>query len=759
MESNIERSVPQAYEYEKDGSQEVGKESQDGKQLGAKVLSLAHFESGHKSIVESSFKKARKNGEVLPGKNDERRNYSYLKRLYGIVEKYGNKGEQELWRASIKGDLLVRYDNIPESYWNIKRQELRDNGYGDYELTEDYKREIYEEERKLQKKSLEKWANYLGDEHSPYPLWFKVYAWDGMTKMGRYDKRKRRYEARNKTTVAPYPNPDAEVLAGVLDVVSRYYGNSERELYTEEGARNVRLEQIVQTGSFPKIFNAIQRDIAPVVEPPEKTEDVRGEWIEYELGDEDDIAKAARGTGWCIASPSVGKHYLEYGTYGDYDLGGDDEEYGDGGYDLGYGVDDEEYGDDSNRQNRAKFIMFHLVDQKNDKLAKNACASIRLDQNGVVAEISGLKDGQALDDSLVSIVEEKVKTLPGGEDFLQKFADKNMLIALDRKMKKGDDLTVEELEFIYEIHRPIQTLDTYNAHDPRIDELKQKYDVPYALEAGLEANLLFHKLHLADKVKDLDALIAHGASVDIDKLVSDCMQMCPSLIVANLDSFTSHGAKIDADELVSSLDVDDVIESLDVLVSLGVDIDNLVSNKFDVCQIAENLDTLTSHGAKIDADELVSSPDQRPSIIAKNLGALVAHGANIDNIVYYMDDSDVVKNLDTLIAYGAGTDKLAENMGESDVTDNLDTLIAHSADIYKLISHLAPDQILMGLDALMAHGAKIDDLVSDLYPPNIADNLDALIAHGANIGNLVSRMPSSFLNKKREVLRGYGANV
>ena len=346
-----------------------------------------------------------------------------------------------------------------------------------------------------------------------------------------------------------------------------------------------------------------------------------------------------------------------------------------------------------------------------------------------------------------------------GEDFLQKFADKNMLIALDRKMKKGDDLTVEELEFIYEIHRSIQTLDTYNAHDPRIDELKQKYDVPYALEAGLEANLLFHKLHLADKVKNLDALIAHGASVDIDKLASDCMQMCPSLIVANLDSFTSHGAKIDEDELVSSLDVDDVIESLDILVSLGVNIDNLVTNKFDVCQIAENLDTLTSHGAKIDADELVSSPNQRSSIIAKNLGALVAHGANIDDIVRYMDISDVAKNLDTLIAYGASTDKLAANMGISDVDDNLDTLIAHSADIYKLIPHLAPDQIITGLDALMAHGAKIDDLVSDLYPPNIADNLDALIAHGANIDNLVSRMPPSFLNKKREVLRGYGANV
>ena len=97
MESNTGRSVPQAYEYEKDGSQESENESQDEKQLGAKVLSLAHFELG-KSIVESSFKKARKNGEVLPGKNDERRNYSYLKRLYGIVENMATKGNKNFGR-------------------------------------------------------------------------------------------------------------------------------------------------------------------------------------------------------------------------------------------------------------------------------------------------------------------------------------------------------------------------------------------------------------------------------------------------------------------------------------------------------------------------------------------------------------------------------------------------------------------------------------------------------------------------------------
>ena len=90
-------------------------------------------------------------------------------------------------------------------------------------------------------------------------------------------------------------------------MINRYYGNNEKQFYTDEGERNIKLEQIVSSGSFPKVFNAIQQDIAPILEPPEKTEDVHGEWIEYQLGDEDDIARAAKGTGWCVASSSVGR--------------------------------------------------------------------------------------------------------------------------------------------------------------------------------------------------------------------------------------------------------------------------------------------------------------------------------------------------------------------------------------------------------------------------------------------------------------------
>ena len=652
------------------------------RRLGAVGLTLANFQDRHKEIIDSSFNKARENGEKLPGKNNERRNYAYLSRLENLIDKYGNKAEKKLWEASIKDNLLIEYDDIPETYWQSKRQELRDNGYGNIELTEAYKHELFNKERELQKESLEKWANYLGDERSPYPLWFKVYAWDGMTKMGKYDKSKGKYATRNKTTVAPYPDPDAEVLGGVFEVINSYYGNNERESYTEEGERNIELEKVVQSGNFAKIYSTIEHDIAPIIEPPENPEDVHGEWVEYDIGEEDDIARAAKGTGWCVASPSVGKHYLEYGTYDqdedrdedyDEDYGEDrDEDYDedwDEDHDEDYDEDwDEDHNEDYSDYNESKFILFHLEDPSTRKLSKNAVASIRLDPDGQVAEISGLKEGQALNDSLVPVVAEKVKSLPGGEKFLEAFADKQELIRLDHKMQNNEDLTKEELEFVYEINHPIHTLDTYNIYDLRIYELRKKYRLEYALNAGVDIDQLVPKLNSDDIVKNLDTLISHGA--DIDQLAS---KLSPYNIVKNLDTLISHGA----------------------------DIDQLVS-KFNSDDIADNLDTLIGHDA--DINQLVSKLG-RPAIV-KNLDTLIGHGADIDQLASKLESYQIVKNLDTLINHGANIDidQLASKLSPYNIVKNLDTLISHGADINQLVSELKPHDIAENLDTLRRHG-------------------------------------------------------
>ena len=149
----------------------------------------------------------------------------------------------------------------------------------------------------------------------------------------------------------------------------------------------------------------------------------------------------------------MGKNYLETGRYGE------------GGYHNGYNT--------AEAENKAKFILFHLQDPETGMLAENACASIRLDTDGQVAEISGLDNGQALEDALVPEVEAKVRTLLGGEKFLKAFADKQHLIAMDRKMQAGEyDFSQEDLEFIFEQKRKIANLDTYSVEDPRINELR-----------------------------------------------------------------------------------------------------------------------------------------------------------------------------------------------------------------------------------------------------------------------------------------------
>ena len=738
-----------------------GNDAGADRHLGAIALTATNFDARHKEIVDSSFDKARKKGEKLPGKNNERRNYAYLSRLENLVDKYGNDLEKKLWQASVKDNLLIDYNNIPDSYWQSKKQELRDNGYGAIELTEEYKHELFNKEREIQKESLEKWVNYLGDEHSPYPLWFKIYAWDGMTKMGKYDKSKGKYATRNETTVAPYPNPDAEVLGGVFEVINRYYGNNERKFYTEEGERNIELERVVQSGSFAKIYNAIEHDIAPIIEPPEKAEDVHGKWIEYGIGEEDDIAIAAKGTGWCVASPSVGRHYLEYGTYGQDDEWDDDNE-----------LSDEESSVES------KFILFHLEDPTTGRLSKNAVASIRLDPNGQVAEISGLKEGQALNDSLVDVVAEKVKTLPGGEKFLEAFADKQELIRLDRKMQNNENLTKEELEFIYEINRRIHTLDTYNSYDPRVDELKQEYGIKYALNAGIDVNDLVPRLDSFDVAEELDTLIEHNANINdlvskldspgvfknldtliehganIDSLVS---KLSPIYTVRKLNVLMEHGANIDINNLISRLDSNYVEEYLGVLISHGADLGQLMSKleieNFDVPQLVEQ---------GTDIDILVSKLDQRT--IRKNFSILINHGANVNQLITKLNSDDIRNNFEYLISLGADINLLVSKLRKNDIIHTFfEAIINHpDVDISQLVSKLSGEHVLVyKLDTLINHGMDIEQIVSKLDSRDIIEHFDKLIDHGANINQLTARLQPSDIADNLDDLtnRGIAINV
>ena len=723
-------------------------------EIGSKVLSLVNFESKHKDIVESSFNKARNNKEKLPGKNNERRNFAYLSRLDNMIEKHGDAIEQKLWAASAE-NLVMDYEDIPDAYWKQQEQILRDNGQG-RKLSEYEKKILAEDLIDKQRQSITSWANYLGDKNCPYPLWFKVYAFDGISKMSNaLNLDDADYNRRDNTTALSFPKLNAEILAKVYRQINDFYG-VDKENWLAQHSDDEKLVSLVKSANFPKLYAKELVDTKVILKTPERTEDVHGDWFEYKLGDEEEIASLAEGTRWCVVDPNVAHNYLVYGQYSDPGEDGDYDDYEDEDYEDD---DQSEVYDQDNikvENPEAKFIIFRLEDPNSPGVfASNGSASIRLDPNGIVDEISGLNDGQAVEDALVPIVKEKALSLPGGEKYLQKFDDKQTLIKLDNKMEAGEDLTKEELTFLYELDRPIATLDTYNRVDPRIPELKEKYGIEYAVEKGVDANKLVSSLGSKDITKNLELLLRNGA--DVDNIVNNIGSYH---IAENLDTLLKYSAIIDANELVSSLESHSITRNLDKLLRNGADID-LVVNRMRYSDIVDKLDYLIEHGANIDVNELVSRLNSFN--ISDNLDTLLKNGADINVALNKMDPYYIVNKLDFLIEHGANIDvnELVSELKSYDILQNLDTLLKNGADIDLVVGKIKSHDIVYKLDFLLARDANIDvnELVSRLNSFEISDNLDTLLKNGADINNIVSNMNPRDIDYKLFTLLEHGADI
>ena len=737
-----------------DAPEQLSDPEQEARKLGAKVLSLANFESRHQSIVGSSFNKARRRGEKLPGKNNERRNYSYLNRIEKLVEKHGNRLEQKLWGASVD-KLVISPDDITDDYWRTQEQILRDEGQG-RKLTGREKQILADDIRKAQRESLESWSDYLGSETSPYPMWFKIYAWDGMSKMGVFDKEKQQFAKRDKHTVAPYPKLNPAVLAKVYNVVSDFYDQS-NDKNTEENTvhednnhegkteQDTELEKLVRSGNFNKLYSKILLSEKAIPKTPENTENVHGAWLEYFPGEEEELAEAAEGTPWCVADPGTGRRYLEYGNYN--------------GYHDYYGTDED---------NKAKFILFHLQDPETNTLSPSACASIRLDPNGNVAEISGLNDGQALEDSLVPIVEEKVKRLPGGEEFLEALADKKQLIALDHKMQNDEDLTKEELEFLYEVNRPIKTLDTYNTKDPRIDDLRSRYPVRYAIKNGVNPQGIYHLAYFDfEDEEGEDGQAAMGmddfkifldTGVPIEELVP---KVEPYFLMSNLRFFLDNVE--DPKVLIKQMDsrwgshLDEYRNEYKYLDEQSFEYGYLAATALDF-EVERNADTLLAHGAPLEMivlglenKEAIRSDYERMKTIldiASEGEYLDACSAAASRFSGKHWDLDPEYRVSWLLDNGIDADLLATHVDPNTVANHLDDFLSHNVKhegwlIYKVLYNRCNFDAY--IDKYLEH-YDIDEVASHMPLEGVFFNIEELTYREANVNidKLISQIEPVF---------------
>ena len=370
--------------------------------------------------------------------NPEAKINIYLNRLEEIFnhpDEETRKRRIEIYKEKILyPTVLIDKNNIPNSYFETQLRIARERGYGgdlgnirgaadiDNKTKKEMGQTLYDD----QKKSLDVWLDYLTSGETIYPSWFKYYCIRNIVKMGSYDKEKKEFKKRNKSTTNIFPDLNREALSFVYDVLEQHYLKHEKH-------DNEELNRIVDSANFSKIYAfAIEKVTPASKENKEKTE---GEWVRFRQGDDHTAlyeSLQGHGTGWCTAGEETAKRQLEGGDFYVY------------------------YSKDFDNKNTIPRIAIRM-------------------ENGKVAEVRGINADQNLEGNMTEIAREKYIKLPGGNKFEKKDHDMKLLTQIDNKSKDGQELTMADLRFLYEVDNKIDGFG-YDK-DPRIEELLNGRDV------------------------------------------------------------------------------------------------------------------------------------------------------------------------------------------------------------------------------------------------------------------------------------------
>ena len=345
----------------------------------------------------------------------------YIERLERVHEKainHKNDNGVKLLKSFYYDKYVIKKEDIPESYINYL-DKVQFDQYGIH-MNEYQKEEQKDLIIENQKKSLDEWLDYFTSEDAKfYPTWAKYWAFQGMLTIGNYDTNKGIYNKRSKTTVAPFPELDREVLSKSIDLVIR-------EINKEEIEDKV-LEQLVKNGNFFKLYTVQLKD----KRKNSLSEETKGEWIKYEQGDNyQELHKSLQGknTGWCTAGEETCKLQVK---------GGD-------------------------------FYVYYTYDKKGKATIPRL--AIRMDGKTKIGEIRGVAKDQNIEPHFEDILAKKLENFPDAEHYRKRVKDTQMLTYVYTKYKNNKQLTEKDIKFIYEIDDKIYTMGWQI--DPRLQEMK-----------------------------------------------------------------------------------------------------------------------------------------------------------------------------------------------------------------------------------------------------------------------------------------------
>ncbi len=336
-------------------------------------------------------------------------------------------------KRGLYNSIIIKPEDIPEGYFENQRRIAREQGHGDIEITDELKEQTAEVIISDQKSTLNNWIEYFTSSDSEsYPMWAKFWAFQGMLNLSSYDKEKHSFGKRRKDTVSPFPDLNREALAYTVDVIVKKVN---RENVSLEQA-DPEFQKLLQGANFGKLYAWAIEKVTPAGEY--ELLEIKGEWIKYDKNsDHMPLVESlgGHGTGWCTAGETTAQSQLKGGDF---------------------------------------YVYYSYDNQDKPTIPRIA---IRMQENEI-AEVRGIAHEQNLDPQIAQtdILEGKLKEFgKEGERYQKKIVDMKRLTAIEKKHKEGQDLSKNDLSFLYEIDSNIQGFGYRK--DPRIKEIEDQRNI------------------------------------------------------------------------------------------------------------------------------------------------------------------------------------------------------------------------------------------------------------------------------------------
>ena len=389
------------------------------KYLGEEFLNKIYKDLVNSEIVKHTGKGGNKNEDV----------HIYMERLERITKRGKEHDNLRILKQFYYDKYIIKPENIPESYFKQQEQIALDRGYGHVHYTNEIKQREIEQIISEQKASLDSWIDYFASTDTEmYPTWFKYYCFQGMVRLGYFDKKEDKYTKRTESTVKPFIEINREAIAMVYDELIK--------VLNKEHVDDTKLEELLKSGSFSKIYAYCIKKLDSINK--DNTNSEEGIWKKYLQGSDPNILFNdihGKGTGWCTAGglETATKH-LE---------GGD-------------------------------FYVYFTKDENDEYTCPRI--AIRTDY-GKIAEIRGIAENQNLESNMEKVVDKKLEEFPDKEEYKKKCKDMEMLTYIYTKWRNNNnvELSKEELKFLYEVDDKILGFGYFD--DPRIQEIRKKRDV------------------------------------------------------------------------------------------------------------------------------------------------------------------------------------------------------------------------------------------------------------------------------------------